>query len=1344
MGALRRGLSPVLCLILACSSSFALKEREHASRFDAKVLEAPGQVIAVRAASLAELPATSPLRSGWDAFSARHGGWEVNLDQRSALPTLAQGAGIPWLDGSEADPVAALEARARAFLAENRLVLGDWARELVLDREASGRASDTAFNLTFRQVIDGVPVDGARFDFHVVQGRLVAFGADRWARATTPRAPRVSAADARAALLAYLEVEAGALAALSDGELRLAPVDPRGVRAAAWEGTWGDGLTHLLVWRFAFHAPGEDARFVADVDALAGRVVSLADTTMYDRVKGGVFPIAPDGLGPEGTEQPGAPMPFADVSLDGGPKQTASASGLFACTPGQSIRTTLSNPYVLIANSCGAVSEAAVCGEGIDLQTGPGTNCEIPAGASAGNTRGARSAFHNVNRSAERARYWLPDNAWVRNPVQVNVNVNATCNASWGGQLNMYKAGNGCGNTAELHGVLVHEWGHGFDQNDGGGYDNTSEGYADVVAAYDARLSCIGRGFDEGGGNCSGYGDTCLNCTGVRDIDWNARTFKRPATPQDFLTNQCGGGGGPCGKETHCEGYVGAEALWDLAVRDLPASGLDAASAWQLADRLWHQSRKGSGGNAYNCALPSSDGCGTNSWFHKLRVADDDDGNLNNGTPHAAAIYAAFARHNIACGAASDASNQNASSCPSLARPSVAVTIADGGLRLDWAPVPNATRYRVLRADFGCNRAQVPVADVAAPATTFLDTDVPEGWNVSYRVQAIGGNAACESPVSECRTAALQPLVGRLEFSRSAYACGSALTVRVRDGNAGPGPLAILAWSDGETVPEQVTLAETSPGSALYEGTLPVTAGPPVAGDGALVVAGGDQVTAQYVDATGAASVDTAVADCSAAAPSAVEVTDITDGNAVVRWTTAEPTTGVVEWGPTAALGRTAADTNLATTHAVTLTGLDECARYHFRVRATDRSGNQVTLDAGGAPFTFNARRVPGFFRDSFEAANGWSLNGEWQIDVPQGRGASPGDPTAAWGGSKVLGHDLTGLGASSGNYEKSRTAERAISKAISATGKTGVELKFQRWLNQGTNATAAVEVRVPAGTGGTWTTVWERRTSFFPSGAESAWTEQTVDISPQVDGAASFQVAFRMDTNSQSSNAAGWNVDRFVVRQKTDPVGEACGGCAGAPTFGGIASVADGGPCAAGGGTTLAWDPAPAWGTGGGGTYSVYRDTTPNFTPSAANRIATGLAATTYADATAADGVTYHYLVRAENDEACGGGPANGGVVDANTAYRSITPAGSQAAPGGVTALKLQPRAGADLRLDWNAASSASSYNVLRSFSFTPGTFGTTQSTAATIATLPGDGGDGTTWFYLVRGVNACSQEGP
>jgi hypothetical protein len=1344
--ALAPALSFLLAILFAVPPVLALVPRTETNRFDSKALESPGIVLAVRAVPLVELPASDALRQGWEQFAARHGGWTVTVDQRSGLPTLAFGAGIPWLDGSEAEPLAALEAKARAFLAENRILLGEWSEQLVLDAAASGRASDTLWLVTFRQAANGVPVDGARFDFQVVQGKLVAFGVERWGTVRTRTEPRLDAAAASEQLFAYLEATPDQVVMHGSPELRLVAADPRGARSGEWVGRRGDGVTHLLVWRFRFHVPGEAARWAADVDALSGAVVALEDETHYDRVKGGVFPISSDGIGSEGVEQADIPLPFADFSVNGAPAQTASAGGLFNCgAPGSAVSTRLAGPYVVIDNLCGPVSETALCGEDLDLQSGPAaTNCASPPGASAGNTRAARSAFYNVNRSAERARAWLPDNTWVRNPVVVNVNVNSTCNASWGGELNMYRAGNGCRNTAELHGVLVHEWGHGMDQNDGGGYDNTSEGYADVVAAFDARISCVGRGFDESN-NCSGYGNACLNCTGVRDIDWAMRTANAPSTPQGFLTNNCSGGGGPCGKEEHCEGYVSAEALWDLAVRDLPASGVSPASAWQLADRLWFQSRKGSGGNAYNCALPSSDGCGTNSWFHKIRVADDDDGNLANGTPHAAAIFQAFKRHNIACGAAADASNKNSSACPSLAEPSLAVSIDGAGLRLDWSAVPDAAKYRVLRSEFGCNRAQVPIAELPAGATSFVDTDVAELLDVSYRVQAVGSNAACESPVSACQTTSLRPLAGRVEFTKAAFACGQALTLRVVDGNAGAGPLTVRVWSDSEQTPEFVALAETAPGSGRFEGTIAAAAGAPVAGDGQLAFTGGDQLTAEYADAnqgSGASQVvvGTAAADCGVAAPTAVRVTDITDASATVRWTTAEGTTGRVEWGPTAALGNTTQDPNLSTDHAVVLSGLPECGRIFFRVVAIDRAANQTVLNGpGGQPFAFNVGRIPGLFRDDYEGTNAWTLEGEWQVAGPQGKGTNNPDPAAAFSGSKVLGHDLTGLGLRPGDYEKSVT-QRAISPVFSTAGKTGTQLNFRRWLNVAQYATAAVDVRIG---GGAWQEVWKYNSSFFPL-RESEWSQQVINISAVADNKNSVQVAFRMQATSQNASASSWNVDRFVVREAAAPSGEACGACGGVPSFAGLVAAADSDPCSAAGSVHLSWDAAPAWGTGNGGTYSVYRDTVPNFTPSAANRIATGLAATSYADAAVADGATYFYLVRAENDETCGSGPANGGLVDGNTVYRAATLTSSQSAPGAVAGLRLQPPLGADLRATWDDVPGASSYRVYRSLQPQEPTFTSSRSSDASALTLAGDAGDGTTWFYKVRAVNACGQEGP
>ena len=667
----RRLAAACACLVLLTPFAVAFTPRQTPARFDLLVIPAPDAVVGLRALPVASLSPGDPLRAGWDRLALDEGGgWEGWIDERSGLPTLAIGRGVEWfpvtaggLPMSGPPALEQLEALARAFMERHPVVLGRFGGQLRLDRAASGPAGERVFLVTFGQVVDGVPVVGARYDFQVVAGRLVAFGATRWSEVhaeTTPRLPRDAA---RAALDAYLGIQApDEVVDLERGTLHLLPIAAGGNRALAYAGPRGAGYTHRLTWRFAFAVPDEPATWVAEIDASTGEVVSLVDETRYARVKGGIYPLSNDGIGPEGTEQPGFPMPFADA----GATQSANDQGVFSCSSG-TIVSSLAGPYIRVSDKCGAVSASATCPRDIDLGDGPGTDCAVPPGASPGNTHAARSSFYHLNRVMEKGRSWLPGNGWLASQVVDNVNINNTCNAFWNGTVNFYRSGGGCRNTGELQGVFVHEWGHGLDANDGGGYDNPSEAYADIVAFMEARESCVGRGFFVSG-NCSGYGDACLDCSGIRDQDWGNHQRQLPATPTNFLQTNCGGGDGPCGREGHCEAYVSAEAVWDLAARDLPAAGLDPASAWQLAEKLFYLSRTGSGGNAYNCALPSSDGCGTGSWYHKFRLQDDNDGNLTNGTPHAAAIYAAFARHGIACGAATDPTNRSSSTLPA-ARP---------------------------------------------------------------------------------------------------------------------------------------------------------------------------------------------------------------------------------------------------------------------------------------------------------------------------------------------------------------------------------------------------------------------------------------------------------------------------------------------------------------------------------------------------------------------------------------------------------------------------------------------------------------------------------------------------
>jgi hypothetical protein len=89
-----------------------------------------------------------------------------------------------------------------------------------------------------------------------------------------------------------------------------------------------------------------------------------------------------------------------------------------------------------------------------------------------------------------------------------------------------------------------------------------------------------------------------------------------------------------------------------------------------------------------------------------------------------------------------------------------------------------------------------------------------------------------------------------------------------------------------------------------------------------------------------------------------------------------------------------------------------------------------------------------------------------------------------------------------------------------------------------------------------------------------------------------------------------------------------ATGACTLAPLFAGLQTVSDahGHGCK----LDLSWSAGTSR-CAAGLTYNVYRSTTPGFTPNPGNRIATGVAGTTYQDFGALDnGVTYYYIVRA------------------------------------------------------------------------------------------------------------------
>ena len=210
------------------------------------------------------------------------------------------------------------------------------------------------------------------------------------------------------------------------------------------------------------------------------------------------------------------------------------------------------------------------------------------------------------------------------------MNINEICNAFWNGDsINFYRSGGGCSNFGEISSVIVHEWGHGLDYNDiEGGISNPSgEGIADLYAALYDGSSCIARGGLQN--ICNLKGDKCkqnFGCTGVRDIDYMKHESESPHTMRWAKAN--------CKDSVHCKGHVYSEAVWSLYKRKLPELyGYDDLTALEVTTYLLY---KAAGNVRFwyheNAAAPWG-GCGAFTGYRAFLVADDNDGNLDNGTP---------------------------------------------------------------------------------------------------------------------------------------------------------------------------------------------------------------------------------------------------------------------------------------------------------------------------------------------------------------------------------------------------------------------------------------------------------------------------------------------------------------------------------------------------------------------------------------------------------------------------------------------------------------------------------------------------------------------------------------
>mmetsp|Transcript_13230 Transcript_13230/g.21722 ORF Transcript_13230/g.21722 Transcript_13230/m.21722 type:complete len:1098 (+) Transcript_13230:237-3530(+) len=604
---------------------------------------------------------------------------------------------------------------------------------------------DGDIQLSLTRTFKGIEVVGSRVAINIVAGNIATVAVEQWGDISMDFGvtPTITAEDALNVLSTHTghahvsgeescdsEVQILTLTNDDDTFFVSSRTNLRGVALESPEVI--HGYKHVLAWKVCpkFDGQGDAHSFKGYVDARTKRVLEFKNTVHLFEAEGAVYPLSNDGMSPGGVAQADWPMSYMLVG-----NSLTDVGGNFDFSGTASFR----GRFARINDGCGGASLSNNEPGGINWGNSGGTDCtrgrvngqEV---GGEGNTHSSRTMYYHVTHIADIASKHLPNASWLNRQLTANINRDANCNAYWNGStINFYTSGGGCNNSGENVGIIAHEWGHDWDAYDveGGISFPSGEGVADLYAAFYNGSSCIGRGFIPGRFCRTGKSrDLCKassGCTGVRDIDY-MQYVSESAHTMTWARNNCDENG------VHCKGNVYSEAVWSLYKRELPAMGYDDLTAFELTTYLLYKAAGNVRGWYNENASAPWGGCGGFTGYRAFITADDNDGNLGNGTPHMIAIHKAFVDQEIAC---NDLAVRN-SGCANVpdSAPKVSAASGDRRVTLTWTEVDRALSYDVMRAEGGCEKGKVKVANVKPGNGNLIltDTGLKNGFEYCYLV----------------------------------------------------------------------------------------------------------------------------------------------------------------------------------------------------------------------------------------------------------------------------------------------------------------------------------------------------------------------------------------------------------------------------------------------------------------------------------------------------------------------------------------------------------------------------------------------------------------------------------
>ena len=559
----------------------------------------PKQGTRITSTSVTAIGATKPLRDvrrvdwmtkpspAWSKLAAS-GHWQAAWDDATGVPVRIWGSGLA-APGSVANPAIAEQA-ARQALADHLELLAPGATlaNFVL---VSNTYDGNIRSVGFVQMAGGMRVLGGQVSFEFKNDRLFVIGSEALPNVVVDdggeaRLARSRIADQGAKLRDAVGLATGTISA--PGDEAILPLIAN------------DGILGYRIVRPITVDAGADGKYEGYVDVHTGEVIAARSLNLY--ANGTVLFHGVDRY--PGRGYVNYPAPRAHVTIASAQQTTTEAGGVTWSPDGTvPLDVAPDGDLVTVVNKApmGVMATAA-------LSLAPSSTAVWDA-SSAKEDDSQVNSYININL----AKAWVRAHVDAQMPtlddqITANVNIAQDCNAFFDGtNVNFFHATSMCENTGEIQDVVFHEYGHRVHTAeiiDGvGSFDGAmSEGAADFLAASITGDSGMGRGF-------------FFNDKALRELD--------PPDKEWMWPNDIG--------EIHHTGLIFGGTWWDLRKALIAQYGDTDGLA--LTEKLWL------GALRRSVDIPSS--------LIEALAADDDDGDLSNGTPHECLIRDAFGRHGL-------------------------------------------------------------------------------------------------------------------------------------------------------------------------------------------------------------------------------------------------------------------------------------------------------------------------------------------------------------------------------------------------------------------------------------------------------------------------------------------------------------------------------------------------------------------------------------------------------------------------------------------------------------------------------------------------------------------------